>query len=291
MFHCKLLDEVESAARDTRLQEEFDWTVFLGKTSVLYVMPSNIHSVTGLTVLGSEVFVVQDSPQVYVYDSTSFTSTLNIMIPKSKQLRGIVSCSHNNCLYAREYSGKTIYRYDLSNDTTTKWSVSGKCWGLSVNKCYNLLVTLYDTNKIQEYTTNGSLIREISLESSLAGSKHCIQLSTGNFVISQVLTFQRICIVDMNGNIIKAYGGSAGSGVGQLINPFQLIVDSHDNILVADYSNNRVQLFSPTLTYLGDIVIPGHELNNPYALHFDKESYRLYICEFTGRRMFVLTCD
>jgi len=95
----------------------------------------------------------------------------------------------------------------------------------------------------------------------------------------------------MNGKIIKAYGGSPGSGVGQLHYPFQLVIDTHDNVLVADFLNNKCQLFSPTLTLLGDIVIPEHTLINPYALHLDKESNRLYIGEITGMRMFVLTSD
>jgi len=255
-------------------------------------MPSNEKPVTGITVLGSEMFVVQDSSQVYVYDSTSLTSTRNINIPGSKVLRGIDSCSHNNCLYASDPSQKIIYRYVPSNNTTTDWSVGGTCWGLSVNKCYNLLVSLHDTNIIQEYTTNGSLIKEISLDSSLAGTQHCFQMSTGNFIVSQVTPLMhRICIVGMNGKIINAYGGSAGSGAGQLHSPYQLLVDSHDNVLVANFGSNNMKLLGPTLILLGDIVIPGHELSRPYSLHFNKESNIMYIGEYTGKRIFVLTSD
>jgi len=76
------------------------------------------------------------------------------------------------------------------------------------------------------------------------------------------------------------YGGSPGSIVGQLNNPYQIAVDINDNVLIADSDNNRVQLLSPTLTYLGDIVIPEHQLNYPYyAVHFDVLNHRLYIGE------------
>jgi len=240
--------------------------------------------VTGITVPGRDVFVVRDTSQVCVYNSTSFTSSHNLKISESEKLKGIVSCSHNNCLYVRDSTAKIIYRYDLSNHATTKWSVNGGCRGLSVTKCYNVLVTLYENGRIQEYTTHGSLIRDISLDSSIDHPWHCVQLSTGNFVVSHFGGQHRVCAVDRNGHIIQSYGGSQGSGVGQLGNPRHLAVDIHDNVLAADYSNDKVQLLSPTLTHLGDIVIPGHQLKHPYALHFDEQNQRLYI----GERMFVL---
>jgi len=109
------------------------------------------------------------------------------MITGSKKLQGIASCSHSNCLYVSDVGQKNIYRYDVLNDVTTLWSVSGKCCGLSVTKCYNVLATLFPRG-IQEYTTEGSLVRKISLESSIDNPVHCVQLSTGNFVVSHLGT-------------------------------------------------------------------------------------------------------
>jgi len=129
--------------------------------------------VSGITVLGSDVFVVRRTRQVYVYNSTRFTSLYNLMISGSEeQLEGIVLCSRNNCLYVSDYGQKIIYRHDISNNVTTKWSMSGICYGLSVTKTYNVLTTLRDPNRIQEYTTHGSLIREISLDSSIDHPLH-----------------------------------------------------------------------------------------------------------------------
>jgi len=289
--HCCRLDVAESTARDTRVQGNFDLTMFLRKSSVLHVMPSIGNPITGITVLGSRVFVVYDSSYVYVYDSASFTSMGKIKIRGSEQLGGIVSCSHNNCLYASDITRNTIYRYDLSDTTTTHWSVKGDCPGLSVNKRYNLLVILSEKNRIREYTTYGNLFKEVRLQSSLVFLKHCVQMSSGNFVVSQARNSHRICIVDVNGRIIKSYGDSLESGVGQLDRPCQLVVDTHDNILVADSGNFKCQMFSPTLTHLGDITIPRHQLKKPYTLHLDKDSNRLYIGELYGGHIIVLTSD
>jgi len=166
--------------------------------------------VRGITVLGSEVFVVRRTSQVYVYNSTSFTSTRDFTITESKRLHEIISCSHNNCLYISDGGQRILYRYDLSNNVTTKWSVNGTCYGLSVSKCYNVLVTSYDTKQIQEYATDGSLIREIRLDSRCGGPLHCVLLSTGHFVINHWGRQHRICIVDTSGHIIQSYGGSRG---------------------------------------------------------------------------------
>jgi len=132
------------------------------------------------------------------------------------------------------------------------------------------------------------LIIEISLDSSIRGPWHCVQLSTGKFVVCHYGAQHRVCIVDTSGHIIQSYGGSQGSVVGQLNYPRHLAVDIHDNVLVADIDNKRVQLLSPTLTYLGNIDIPGHQLNDPYTLHFDQLNHRLYIGEWGDGRLFVL---
>lgn len=112
-----------------------------------------------VTVLNGDIFVVSDTSTVHVYDSNSYTSTCNIWIPESQILQAIVSCSHYNCLYATDPRKKTIYRWDISNSASTKWSVEGDCERLSVTNDYNLLVILSDTNRIQEYTTRGSAKR------------------------------------------------------------------------------------------------------------------------------------
>jgi len=113
-------------------------------------------------------------------------------------------------------------------------------------------------------------------------------VSTGNFVVIDLGRQHRVCIVDTSGHIIQSYGGSQGSGVGQLNYTGHIAVDIHDNVLVVDCDNHKLQLLSPTLTYLGDIVIPRHQLNRPNTLHLDVINHRLYIGELDGGLIFVL---
>ena len=77
-----------------------------------------------------------------------------------------------------------------------------------------------------------------------------------------------------------------------MYNPRHLAVDRHGNVLVADRGNNRVVLLSPSLTRLGYITVPGHELSGPHALHLDLLTHRLYIGEWSSTgRVFVLGVD
>jgi len=72
-----------------------------------------------------------------------------------------------------------------------------------------------------------------------------------------------------------------------------LAVDKRDNVMVVDCNNRRVEVLSRTLTHLGFIDIPGHDLYQPNTLYLDEVNRRLYIGE--GLRsnggVFVLGAD
>jgi len=247
--------------------------------------------VGGMTVLGSELFVVRyGSPHLNVYNTNTFAWTRNITIADSVVLRSIVASLAYNCLYISDDELKVVHRYDLESNVLTNWSIGGNCYGLSLTSTNNVLVTLGRTRQIVEYTPAGVLIREITLDSSIEHPMHSVALSSDRFVVSHRGSQHRVCIVNTNGSIVQCYGGVRGENVGQLRYPGSLAVDQHDNVLVGDYSNDRVVLLSPSLTHLGYIHIPGYKLRVPYALCLDKLTHRLYIGEWVGTgRVFVLT--
>ena len=94
--------------KDVLMSEELNLSKFLTKPTLLHVMEGNV---SGITVLGSEVFVtlyksyinvynkshINESQGVRVYNNESFTLSRTVNITGSNQLRGIVSCSHYNC--------------------------------------------------------------------------------------------------------------------------------------------------------------------------------------------------
>jgi len=257
---------------------------FLEKITLLSVI-SGDEDIAGITVLNSELFIVQGkSSLVHVYNTINFTWTRNIFITGSRCLRAIAASPRYNCLYISDAKLNVVYRYNLSNNVSSNWSVGGECYGISLTSAENVIVSQRDTKQIQEYTPDGSLVRKISLISSIGKLYHSVELSSNRFVLSGRSTdesLHRVCIVDTDERIIQCYGGLIGSGVGQLNRPSHLAVDRHGNVLVADRGNNRVVMLSPSLTHLGYIEVPGHRLHYPFALHLHEPTHRLYIGERT----------
>jgi len=127
---------------DDQLQEKLDFTKSLTNLSVIHVMPATGKPVTGITVLDGKVFVVKDTSEVFVYNSTTFTLTNNFVIScPGSNLGSIVSCAYYNCLYAVDPGKSKLNKYDLSKNVKTEWAVSIDCWVLSVARYCHLLVT------------------------------------------------------------------------------------------------------------------------------------------------------
>jgi len=198
-----------------------------------------------------------------------------------------------------------VYRIDVRNSSCSKWSVSGRPYGLSVTrKNNNVLVTLCSAKIIAEHTTDGQLIREIKLDKSVDYVLHSVQLSSGQFVVCHGSSQHRVCVVNEAGRVVKSYGGQYGSDVGQLYCPVCLSVDSRDNVLVADCINNRLVLLSVELKHLATVTEfstaalsdlaevsqsrdTGYQLSGPLRVHVDEQNARLFVGDSVGRALVV----
>ena len=141
--------------------------MFLDKPELQRVISVN-GSVRGITTLGNDVFVILNGvTNVNVYDVNQVAVIRTLKIAGSSTLHEIVASLRNNCLYISDHSQQVVHRHDLSNDVVTQWPTGGQCYGLSLTNIFNVLVTLMDTKKIKEYSPDGSLIREISLDSRI----------------------------------------------------------------------------------------------------------------------------
>jgi len=297
-----------------QLDTESKLSTFLNKPTLLHILPENERTeiIMGMTTLGSELFILRlFGRYLDVYNTISFTWTHKLEIPGSEYLELVVACQRNNCLYISDAEQKIIYRiqFDRSENVLSYWSVGGLCRGLSVTRSYSVLVTLPMVNRVEEYSTDGSLMRYIRIDHSIAYPRHCIQLSSDQFVVCHGDLWgtgkRLVCIIDTSGQIVYSYGGpdigqmirlfdnvlwcdeSNKSHIGHRMRSSHVTVDKHDHVMVADWANDKVELLSPTLTNLGYIQILGHELHNPCTLHLDELNHRLYIGE-KGGRIYVL---
>jgi len=277
---------------ENRFTQDFEATSFLNQPRLLHVIPQS-GWIYGITVLNEELFVARNDLKIDVYNTNNFSLTRKLVIAESKCC-AIVACQYSQCLYITDNIRMVVHKYDPRfNNPICQFQVGEICLGLSLTKSHNLLATFSNSNRIREYSSDGSLIREISLDSSIDWPLHCVQLSNDQFVVSHSgAKLRRICIMDISGKITQFYGEPQVPSSREMHNiPCNIIVDKHDNVIFAHYLNDTVQLLSPSLAYLGYIKIPVHKLRAPHTLHLDEINHRLYIGDWKTGRLLVLTTE
>ena len=199
------------------------------------------------------------------------------------QLRSMTACDVSNCLFASDQYTHYIYRADCQNNfTSSQWSVGSNPQGLSVTSSPNLLVALQAAHSLQEYSTNGELIRQIDLQpAGITNPVHAVQLSQSRYAVIHHGPKHQFSIVDSDGKLVGSYGDDAGN----LNGPYGITVDKRGRVFVADQSNNRILVINPETLKAYPLPLPDCTLNNPYSMHYDAAKDHLYIGEWSGGRI------
>jgi len=259
----------------------------------IHVIPGGA-PVHGVTSVGDDVFVLRfNSQQVEVYDAVTFTLQSRLSVPGLGYSYGLAACASNRCLYASDCDHARVHRVELSgSNAVTKWSVGRIPVGLTVNSAKNVLVVIGDELKLQEFTTHGHPVQTIQLQSGIECLRQVVQLSNGQFVVSHTGTQHRVCLLNVKGAVVRSYGGTRGSDLTKMNEPMGLAVDEHENILVADVSNNRLLVLDRSLTSAREMsVTVDGGLKRPFSLWYDKSRGRLYIGEWFGSGQRVVIID
>jgi len=255
--------------------------------------------VLGVTSVDDELFVLLDrnSDQVAVYSINDYRLLRRLSLPGLERrylilrryqglelyrVNDLTSCVRHRYLYASDYDNKCVHRYDLASSATSKWSVPGLPYRLSVTPSANLLVACHRPDKLVELSADsGQCVRETVLQSDIESPHHAVQLTTGQYVVchGDTHSLHRVCIVDDDGRVTRSYGGQQrGSGVGQLDLPCHLAVDEDSQLIcVADCCNDRVVVLSPTLEFVRYI---SEGLSRPCRLYLHQETRRLYVGQY-----------
>jgi hypothetical protein len=249
--------------------------------------------VYGVTSLGDELFVGRNSMQeVQVFDALTFTLHRSLTVPGlgSSVYNGLAACGDNNCLYVSDHGASLVHRVELAgSNATVKWSVAKSPCGLSVTINGNIIVTCYGAHKLQEYTTRGTIVREVNLQPDITSPFHAILLSSGQFVVSQEGSINGVYLVGVDGRVVRSYGGSDGSGGQQLKHPAGLAVDRNGCVLVANYIiNSKVFVMDATLTLARELPLAvDGGLQRPWCLWLEESHGRLYVGELKSGRVLV----
>jgi DNA-binding beta-propeller fold protein YncE len=256
--------------------------------TLIHTIPrSNINKGVGsLATYGNQLFVgCNGAAQVEVYDTTTWASERRLSIPGlGSKVFGLAVCGYNQCLYVSDTKLSRVHKVDLSTyNVALKWSVTAEPWGLSVNSAHNVLVACRLANKVQEYSSVGSFIREIRTANS---QPTCvIQLSNGQLAVSHCCEVHVVCLMGDDGKAVKTFGNQVDSAMTRFHCPYCLVVDGHGYVLVADCHNHRIVALNPTWTDARDLPLSVDcGLQWPSSMCYDKSRGRLYIGEDGGKR-------
>ena len=244
-----------------------------------------------MTSLDDNMFVVRfESQQVEVYDAVTFTLQRRLSVPGLGESYGLAACASNKCLYASDWSNDCVHRVKLTrSNAVTKWFVGQRPTGLTVNTVKNVVVVIESERKLQKFTTHGTPLQTIQLQPDIKSPTGVTELTSGQFLISHEGMLHRVCLLDVQEAVVQSYGGTQGSDLTKVNRPAGLAVDEHENILVADYGNNRLLVLDRSLTSAHEMSMSvDGGLECPFSLWYDKSRGRLYVGEGKGRRVIIV---
>jgi hypothetical protein len=241
--------------------------------------------VTGLTKLNNKLYVVYneyDTINVYMAQQP-FTQLPPIHINAMKRPTDMSACSINNCLYVVDYGSNCVWRVNTYNKVD-KWLQDTNALRLSVT-LEGQVVLLIATDvqgsvgnrtchgRVEVYNAAGLKLSVIKLPNNIINPYSVIQSANKTFIISHGdndTEQQRVVEVNNEGKIIASFGGSRGSGLGQLYGPYDIVFDSEERVLVADYGNKRVLLLTFVVPPVLDLSVGpprGKILPHPLSLN------------------------
>jgi DNA-binding beta-propeller fold protein YncE len=249
------------------------------------------NAISAVTSLGRKLFVVRCGQlEIQVYDADTLTLQRFLTVPHFRPPSyGLAACDEYYCVYVSEFNSNTVHRVELSGcNNVTRWTVPQSPAGLSVNSAHNVLVTCQQTCtypcRLQEYTTDGILVRQFCLYPNMHNASHAVQLPGGQFVVSICTSLGSVVVVGPDGRLMQSYGQpmDASQTHGVMTFPKSLAVTKNGLVLVADFGNNRILLINPLRsTVIQQLPLAAEGgLNGPRGLCLDESRRRLYVGEW-----------
>ena len=156
---------------------------------------------------------------------------------------------------------------------------------MSVTDERNVILAVYNKHKINEYSPEGQLIREINLllNSHIRFPSHALKLANGHFVVSHGLgcdIMDRVCIVDADGKLMKSFREKRRPKGGHRTLPVHLSIDGSGSVLVVDQMNSRVLLLDSQLEFKREVLSKEkHTLRNPSRILMDDSCSQMLLAD------------
>jgi len=240
-----------------------------------------VGDVQGVTQLHDVVYIVcAGSSTISRFSATTHQRLTDIVVKDLRQPNDIVACEQTSQVYVAD-SWKCIWRVSSDGEDTKRWRPKSpsdrfKPWTLSVTST-RLLVSSYSTRPLTQFDAVGDELRRVQLPLYMK-PLHAVESPTGTFIVShsnRQLCQCQVSEVNTGGGVLRQFSGSHRSLLG--VSP-HVAVDSHGNILVADFGNRRILLLDAQLT-LRRVVVDADQLNDnqPRRLCYKEQSGQLLV--------------
>jgi len=256
--------------------------------------------VFGVACLDNEVYVIRRrTADVEVYDVSSYKLMRRLPVNKLHNPLDVAACVQTKRVYivdGLDPSGK-IYAVRTqqttedasasSSGSSTSWSVGEMAMNVSVTSTSTVVVTCGKVAQLREFTGDGQLVRQITLNGELVSAQHAVLLDSPPdcFVVCHGWmddSLHRVCIVDAQDSDcppMHVYGQQRGSGRQKLLyNASHLSVDTrHGCIFVVDMGNRRIVVLDDKLKQLTDFSVIVDKKRLPSRISLDPERSLLYV--------------
>ena len=159
--------------------------------------------------------------------------------------------STNDKLYVCDKSNNRIQIFERSLAYSSTFGSSGSGdgqldspFGVGFDTLGNVYISEFGNHRIQVFTPEGQFLRKFGSQGSGPGQLNCpTSIAIDNDVVyTTERGNHRVSIFTTQGEFLRS-SGTQGNGPGQFSNPWGITVDENGFVMVADYSNGRVQIF------------------------------------------------
>jgi len=257
--------------------------------------------VHGVTQLHDVVYMVGRGSRIFRFNATTHERLTDIRIGgfrvccrartldefELRDPQDIVACEQTSQLFVADHQ-RCVWRVSADGvDKERWWSRSStdefKPATLSVTST-RLLVTSPDTKQLMQLDSQGNELRRVQLPDHMEPS-HAVESPTGTFIISHRKTELKYQISEVNvdRHVLRQFTGSPRS---PLDLTEHIAIDSHGNVLVADFGNHRILLLDAQLR-LRRLIIDEYQLNKlPHRLYYREQTGQLLV-GFFGKKVAV----
>lgn len=265
----------EHAETIVRPSNTIDKIKLIPKQRIQLPKSENVTGITGCEILndGQLLFVDFDNKRLLSADSQSKS---NELMKLSSSPRDIAIVDKNTVAITLR-DDQTVVLIDVKASKIVKtFNVTSPCYGIDRVED-KLVVRLNHIGQFLVLNLKGKILSRLHISGYYIQD---VALFDGKIFCTNCEDHHVYCY-DMNGDLLWKYADE------NLRKPFGIGEDSHGNIYVAGRETNNVLLISPDGHRTKELLTSKHGLCDPYALHVNKTTNQLLVCNEFGGQAFL----